>query len=48
MIYGLVEVVRNLGVSSTEDLKFVEPEDLKGSIKPVEVRKLIACIKSEF
>lgn len=41
----VVEVIKDLGVSSTADLMYVAADDLSQVLKPVEVRKVMACIK---
>ena len=43
----VVEVLKNIGVSSAEDLKFVEAADLETVLRPIEARKAMACIKSK-
>jgi len=44
-IQQAVEVIKNIGVCSAEDLKYVESDDLAGVLKPIEIRKMMACIK---
>lgn len=44
-IQRVVEVIKNLGVCSAEDLKYVEADDLAAVLKPIEIRKVMACIK---
>lgn len=39
VIQRVVEEIKNLGVSSAEDLKFVEADDLAGVLKPIEINK---------
>ncbi|KAI4826626.1 hypothetical protein KUCAC02_030065, partial [Chaenocephalus aceratus] len=45
-VVRLLGVLENLGVGSTEDFKYVEADDLAKFLKPIEVRKVMACIKS--
>lgn len=45
VIQRVVEVIKNLGVCSAEDLKYMEADDLAGVLKPIEIRKVMACIK---
>lgn len=44
-IQRVVEVIKNIGVCSAEDLKYVEADDFVAcrnpSLKPIEVRKVI-------
>ncbi|XP_067280466.1 uncharacterized protein [Pseudorasbora parva] len=44
-IKQVLEVIKNLGVGSLEDLKFVEADDLAGVLRPIETRKVIAHFK---
>lgn len=41
----VVEAIKSLGVCSTEDLKYLEADDFVGLLKPIEIRKVMACIK---
>lgn len=45
VIQRVVEEIKNLGVCSAEDLNYVDADDLAGVLKPIEVRKVLACIK---
>ncbi|KAF3844583.1 hypothetical protein F7725_007746 [Dissostichus mawsoni] len=45
-VVRILGVFENLGVGSTEDLKYVEADDLAKFLKPIEVRKVMACIRS--
>ena len=45
-VVRVVEVINNIGVCSAEDLKYVEADDLAAALMPIEVRKVMACIKS--
>lgn len=45
VIKGLVEVIKELGVCSAEDLKYVVADVLAGVLRPVETRKVIAHFK---
>uniref|UniRef100_A0A8C5B6W5 Uncharacterized protein n=1 Tax=Gadus morhua TaxID=8049 RepID=A0A8C5B6W5_GADMO len=45
-IAQVVEVLKNIGVCSAEDLKFVEAADLAAVLRPIEARKAMACIKN--
>ncbi len=45
VIERIVQVIKDLGVESNQDLMYVAAEDLAGALKPIEVRKVIACIK---
>lgn len=47
VIEKIVQVVKDLGVESDQDLMYVAAEDLAGALKPIEVQKLMACIKSK-
>jgi len=38
-------VIKDLGVSSAEDLKFLEADDLTGVLKPIETWKVTAHFK---
>ncbi|XP_073347902.1 uncharacterized protein [Pagrus major] len=42
----LLDTLESIGVSSLEDLGFVEPDDLEGVLKKVESRKLLARAKA--
>ncbi|KAJ8375251.1 hypothetical protein SKAU_G00058310 [Synaphobranchus kaupii] len=44
-IQRVAELIKNLGVCSAEDLKYVEANDLSAVLKPIEVRKVMDCIK---
>lgn len=46
-VQSLLDTLENIGVSSLEDLGFVEPDDLEGVLKKVESRKLLARAKGE-
>ena len=46
-IAQVVEVLKNIGVCSAEDLKYVEAADLAAVLRPIEARKVMACIKSK-
>ena len=43
----VVEVLKNIGVCSAEDLKYVEADDVAAVLRPIEARKVMACIKSK-
>ncbi|KAK3559679.1 hypothetical protein QTP86_015092 [Hemibagrus guttatus] len=45
VIQQVVEAIKSLGVSSAEDLKYLEADDLVRILKPIEIRKVMACIK---
>lgn len=45
VIKRVVEVIKDLGVSSADDLKFLEADDLAGVLRPIETRKVIAHFK---
>ncbi|KAG8009026.1 hypothetical protein GBF38_011616 [Nibea albiflora] len=42
----VVEVLKNVGVCSSEDLKYVAADDLAAVLRPIEARKVMACIKN--
>ncbi|KAG8013533.1 hypothetical protein GBF38_021959, partial [Nibea albiflora] len=42
----VVEVLKNIGVCSSEDLKYVAADDLAAVLRPIEARKVMACIKT--
>lgn len=44
-IQRVTEVIKNHGLCSAEDLKYVKTKDLSAVLKPIKVRKVIACIK---
>lgn len=46
VIKRVVEVIKDLGVSSAEDLKYLEADDLAGVLRPIEIRKVISHLKS--
>lgn len=46
-VQSLLDTLESIGVSSLEDLGFVEPDDLEGVLKKVESRKLLARAKGE-
>lgn len=45
IIKRVVEVIKDLGVSSAEDLQYLEADDLAGVLRPIEIRKVIAHFK---
>jgi len=45
VIQRVVEEIKNLGVCSAEDLKYVDAADLQGVLKAIEIRKFMAWIK---
>ncbi|XP_036938880.1 uncharacterized protein LOC119010651 isoform X2 [Acanthopagrus latus] len=47
-VQSLLDTLESIGVSSLEDLGFVEPDDLEGVLKKVESRKLLARAKAQF
>lgn len=48
VIQRVVEVIKNLGVSSAMDLKYVEVDDLAGVLKPIQARKVVAHFKCKL
>ncbi len=46
LIQRVVEVIKNLGVCSAQDLQYMEADDLSGALKQIEIRKVMTCIKT--
>lgn len=44
---GVMQTLQNLGVETSNDLTYVSEEDLKGCLKPIQVRKLLASFRAE-
>ncbi|CAN7939991.1 unnamed protein product [Ixodes hexagonus] len=46
-INGVMSTLQDLGVETSSDLSYVSEEDLVGSLKPIQVRKLLASFRAE-
>jgi hypothetical protein len=46
VLSAVLQCLSDCGVSSVEDLQYLEERDLATCLKPIQIRKLIACSKS--
>ncbi|CAN7942059.1 unnamed protein product [Ixodes hexagonus] len=46
-INGVIRTLQDLGVETSSDLSYVSEEDLVGSLKPIQVQKLLASFRAE-
>lgn len=42
-IQRVVEAIKSIGITSIEDLKYLDAADLAGLLKPIEIKKVMAC-----